>query len=352
MGSPPSHPLEMGFRQVWPPREWCDSHTVLAVSGGADSVAMLRAALTVKEHFGGKGKLYIAHLDHGLRGDASAADAEWLKTLSAKLGVPVEVGKADVAALAACQGDGLEAAARTARYNFLRKTAEKLGARFVAVAHTADDQIETVLHRIMRGTSIDGLRGIPAVRALSPSVSLVRPLLAVRRRDVLDYLTAVGQEFRTDASNTDLRWIRNRLRHELLPAIRTYCQGDIDAALLRLSSHAERAQEQFSKVAAELLNECVTHGYAPPKYGGRKLTRHVKVNCRRLSGQQPLIIREVCKMVWKDAGWPRQAMGHDQWIQLASLIGGEHRSSTLNLPGNVQAWREGDDLLMERVGLP
>lgn len=348
----PVQSLETAFCQAWPPQDWCESQVVYAVSGGADSVAMLRAGMAVKNHSGGQGRLFVAHLDHGLRAGAAAGDAEWLKTLCRRLGVPLELGQADVPAVAAAQGDGLEAAARTARYDFLQQTAERLGARFVAVAHTADDQIETVLHRILRGTGIDGLRGIPAFRALSPSVTLIRPLLGVRRRDVLDYLANIGQDYRIDASNADLRWTRNRLRHELLPAIRKYYHGDVDAALLRLSAQAGETQSLISALAAPLASECATFEHSPPQSTLQQQVYRIRIRCETLADQPSLIAREVCKQAWQQSDWPRQAMGYDQWQLLAAIASGEMHPLIVNLPANVRASRDGLEVVLERQGLP
>jgi len=353
MTSPTLHPLETRFYEAWPAHDWCDSHIVLAVSGGADSVAMLRAAAALNARSGGTGRLFVAHLNHALRGGDSDADAEWLSVLCERLEIPLEIGRADVAAIAKRQGDGLEAAARTARYDFLQNAAERLGARFVAVAHTADDQIETVLHRILRGTGIAGLRGIPASRPLSPSVSLIRPLLAIRRRDVLDYLAAIGQNFRTDASNADPRWTRNRLRHELLPALRDYYNADVDAALLRLAAQAAETQELIAGVADQLAGECVTIEFGPPPASNEmRPGSRIRIDGRRLADQSALIVREVCKAAWQKAGWPQQAMGFDQWQQLAELIGRESNVLAVNLPGSVRAYRDGPDLTLQFGGLP
>jgi tRNA(Ile)-lysidine synthase len=348
----PLHPIESVFLQAWPPDDWRESHVVFAVSGGADSVAMLRAGLAIKHRCGGQGRLFVAHLNHGLRGQASADDTEWLKILCHRLGVPLEIGKADVAAVASEQGDGLEAAARTARYEFLQQTAERLGARFLAVAHTADDQIETVLHRLLRGTGIDGLRGIPVFRALAPSVTLTRPLLGIRRRDVLNYLAEIGQDYRTDASNADLRWTRNRLRHELLPAIREYYQGEVDDALLRLSVQAGETQAFISTLAAPLAGECVTFEYSPSQHEAHQQVCRIRIRCEKLADQPSLIVREVCKQAWQHSGWPRQAMGFDQWQLLASIVSNESHPSIVNLPGNIRASRDGLEFVLERRGLP
>jgi tRNA(Ile)-lysidine synthase len=296
--------------------------------------------------------LFVAHLDHGLRGDVSSADAEWLRSLCQRLGVPLEIGESDVESIAHCQGDGLEAAARSARYEFLRQTAERLGARFIATAHTADDQIETVLHHILRGTGIDGLRGIPTVRPISPSVTLVRPLLDVRRRDVVEYLTDIDQDFRCDESNSDLRWTRNRLRHKLLPAIREYYNGDIDTALLRLASQAAETQGLIGGIASKLASKCVVIEFVREQPGEQRQAMRFRINCKQLNGQSPVIVREVCKAAWQESHWPRQAMGYKEWQQLAALVDGDAGASPFNLPGNVRAWREGGELFVERFGLP
>jgi tRNA(Ile)-lysidine synthase len=313
---------------------------------------MLRAAVTLKEICGGGGKLFVGHLNHALRPEAEN-DAGWLQQLCDSLGVPLEIGKVDVAVMAAQQGDGLEAAARSARYEFLRQTSERLGARFVAVAHTADDQVETVLHRILRGTGLTGLAGIPSVRPLSPGVSLVRPLLATRRSDVLDYLAKIGQGFRTDASNTDPRWTRNRLRHELLPQLRKEYNADVDAALLRLATQAAESQNYISEIAAKLALEC--HNLQFPQFASTReqpVASSAHIDCHLLHGQSPIIVREVCKIVWSDARWPQQAMGFDQWQQLAQMIRGETPASVINLPGNIRASREKDVVILQAIGLP
>ena len=328
--------LERWFDDVWPVRSWCDSHVVLAVSGGPDSVAMLRAAVALKESAVGEGRLYVAHLNHRLRGAESDADQAWLEKLCRRLNLQLEVAAIDVAAIASEKGNGWEAAARDARYNFLRLTAERLGARFVAVGHTADDQVETVLHRVLRGTGLVGLAGMPFTRPLSPSASLVRPLLGMRRCDVLAYLAAIGQDFRTDASNVDPRWTRNRLRHELLPLLRAQYNREVEAALLRLAGQAGEAQTLVSELAAGLACECSA---------GR-----VQIDCDQLRGRSPLVVRELLRIAWGRANWPQQAMGFDEWQQLADLALSDGELPPINLPGNVRAHREGHVLILEKPG--
>src|SRR5436189_3233901 len=125
----------------------------------------------------------------------------------------------DVRSQARRERANLEAVGRRVRYDFLASVARETGAAWVATGHTADDQAETVLHRLLRGTGLKGLAGIPARRALAPGVDVVRPLLKVRRAEVLAFLQETGQRFRQDTSNVDPRFTRNRIRHELLPSL-------------------------------------------------------------------------------------------------------------------------------------
>jgi tRNA(Ile)-lysidine synthase len=359
------HPFEVRFEAEWPARSWCDLHVVLAVSAGPDSVAMLRAALRLKNAAGGSGQLTVAHLNHGLRRSDADADEAWLRTLCQRLDVPLEVGKANVAELAAEQGDGLEAAARTARYDFLRHTAEHHGARFVATAHTVDDQVETILHRIVRGTGLSGLAGIPKTRPLSPSVTLVRPILGARRAEVLEYLAALGQDFRIDTTNADPRFTRNRLRSELLPKLREHYNPEVDAALLRLAAQADESHRLISDFAANLAPQCVTLvptsqiqrgelgvGTQDPRRAASQPaheSQSIRIQCGPLASQPALLIREVCKIAWTGANWPRQAMTFHHWQQLANLVLGKADSPAINLPGNIHARREGSVLVLERL---
>lgn len=328
--------LERRLALSWPVRDWCDSHVVLAVSGGADSVAMLRAMVALKAASGGRGFLYVAHLNHGMRGVAAIEDEQWLGSLCDRCEIPLAIECIDVAAIASEQGDGWEAAARTARYEFLRKVAERMGGRFVATAHTADDQVETVLHRILRGTGIDGLAGIPAARPLSPSVTLVRPMLGIRRAELIEYLSAIGQAFRNDSTNQDSQWTRNRLRNELLPHLRERYNRQVDAALARLASQADDARQLVVDLAGDLATTCTS-----------ATSSSVRIDCGQLEFRPQILVREVFRIAWLEAGWPQQAMGFDEWQQLASLAS-RREPKSINLPGNIRARRVDQYVILER----
>ncbi len=200
--------------------------TVLAaLSGGADSVALLDALVSLSRE--GGFVVEAAHLDHGLRPD-SAADAAFCGALSAGLGVRLVSDRVDVAARARQQRHGIEAAARAARYEFLRRVKDEIGAVAIAVAHTRDDQAETFLMRLLRGS---GSVGLAAMRVSSGD--LIRPLLAVSRHEVLKHLAARGLPHREDESNRDLRYTRNRVRHELIPYLERHFNPRVRASLAR-----------------------------------------------------------------------------------------------------------------------
>jgi tRNA(Ile)-lysidine synthase len=354
--------FEQRLETSWPTAQWCDSHVLLAVSGGADSVALLRAMDRLKKRCGGAGELHVAHLNHGLRGSQADDDAAWLAKLCERLGSPLGVGKADVSSRAD-RGDGWEEAARDARYEFLRATAHQIGDRFVATAHTADDQVETVLQRILRGTGLAGLMGMPATRNLSKSVSLVRPMLELPRAEIIEYLKALGQDYRNDASNLDVRFTRNRVRHELLPLLRESFNADVDAAILRLAQQAGESQKVIERIAREVAAECCRVDFGnnggtnspvdadggmtqPPRAIG------VELVCSSLRAHPTIVICEVFRQVWREANWPEQAMGYDEWRLLARMAVEHEASKAANLPGNVVARRDGDILECARLATP
>jgi tRNA(Ile)-lysidine synthase len=219
---------------------------VVGVSGGADSLCLLHVLRGLAPRMALR--LHVAHLNHGLRGTEAGADAEFVLSVATAWDIPVTTGKDDVKGYAAEHHLALEEAARQVRYAFLAATAAAVGASHIAVAHHADDQAETVLMHFLRGSGVAGLRGMLPVmplteyRALSARTAidaadllLVRPLLAERRAEIDAYCADHGLTPRIDSSNADTRLYRNRLRHELLPVLRTY-NPSIDEVLQRTAA--------------------------------------------------------------------------------------------------------------------
>lgn len=182
----------------------------VGVSGGADSVALLRFLSSLQPQFGWD--LVVCHIHHGLRGAEADRDECFVRALAEQLGLPCAVSRIDAAALALRDHISVEEAGRMARYAFFAQTAGEGGR--IATAHTLDDSIETVLMNLVRGTGLRGLCGIPRIRG-----NIVRPLLDCTRAEVEDYLGALGQPYCTDSTNLTDDYTRNRIRHDILPRL-------------------------------------------------------------------------------------------------------------------------------------
>jgi tRNA(Ile)-lysidine synthase len=241
-----------------------DARVIVAVSGGADSVALLLALSELLKTKRLAVQLTVAHLDHGLRGTESAEDARWVGALAGELGFKFELGRSSVKERAAKARDNLEQAARRARYEFLEDVAEKCGAHLVITAHTMDDQAETVLMRLLRGSGAEGLSGMERVRALSEGsrILLARPLLGWARRALTEnYCRERKVEFRVDAMNADERFARVRVRRKLLPLLESFNPKVVEslaraAALLREDATVlNEAAEWALKSASEEVDD-------------------------------------------------------------------------------------------------
>lgn len=316
----------------WPPDDWRDVTVVVAVSGGADSVSLLCGLHELRGNEA-SGKLIAAHFNHRLR-PAADDDAQFVARLTEQLGVVCEVGVA-AEPLNSSGGDGIEAAARAARYAFLLQVAQQHGARFVATAHTADDQAETILHRVLRGTGLAGLAGIPRARPLSEAVTLIRPLLEFTREEVVEYLAARHQSFCLDESNEDPSFTRNRIRHALLPQLAAQYNPGVRESLLRLGRIAGEAQQVIERAAAALAGKGVRYVSA----------QQVEIACAALASEPLHLIRELLVLVWKHQAWPQQQMGLDEWDSLAALVSVPSPDRQVQtLPGKIRAERSGDQL--------
>jgi len=204
----------------------------VAVSGGPDSVCLLHTLVKLREKLGIR--LHVAHLNHQLRGAEAEADAQYVSDLAHHLGVPATIEQRDVRAYQAQQHVSVEEAAREVRYTFLAQVAKSIGASQAAVGHTVDDHIETILMHLIRGTGTKGLRGLkPCSRWQSAgnSLTIIRPLLQVGREETADYCRHHQLMPRVDVSNLSLSPLRNRIRHQLLPLLRSYNPGVAEALL-------------------------------------------------------------------------------------------------------------------------
>ncbi|MBN1588996.1 MAG: tRNA lysidine(34) synthetase TilS [Pirellulales bacterium] len=325
--------IETQLAHLWPPHKWQDVTVLVGVSGGPDSVALLRAMKSLKT--AGIGRLLVAHFNHHLRGHESEADEAFVVELSRQFQIPCEIGRA-ATLQRDCGGDGLEAGARKARYGFFRETADRVGARYLVTGHTADDQIETILHHILRGTGLTGLAGMARCRPLSKATTLIRPLLDVRRADLVAYLDELKQPYRTDSSNANVQLTRNRIRHELLPLLASQFNPAIDEALLRLGTLAGEVQSVVDDLTESLADRAVD-----PR------DKVLSIDAAAVAGKPDYLIRHLFVRLWRRRGWPLQSMGYAEWNHLAEmLLRGEPKKKVF--PGNVLAECVDDRLYLRR----
>ena len=316
------------FRIAWSEYAKSSVPILAAVSGGADSVAL--AQLLHGTHTASP--IILAHFNHDWRGADSAADAQFVSDLAQKLNWDYELGSADPGS------EHTEETARTERYRFLTEVAQKRGARYLAVAHTANDHVETILHRVLRGTGIDGLAGIPSTRVLTAAVTLVRPLLSFKRDELLGYLKDINQDYRDDASNSDLKYTRNRLRHELLPHLRENYNSHVDEALLRLGEIAADSYHALTPARDELIDRFVVFSSEAVRID----VAAIDVAAINADPQPTYVLTMMFNEIWQRQDWPRQAMGFGEWRRLISLL--QRKKETVMLPGGITATRQ-DGLL-------
>ncbi|HEV7280981.1 MAG TPA: tRNA lysidine(34) synthetase TilS [Pirellulaceae bacterium] len=328
------HPLLDAIEAAWPPQEWIDHPVVVACSGGPDSVA-LAVALRELGDPGGWGavaaprNLSLAHVHHGLRADADR-DAEAVERLAHTLGVGFDVVRVTLPE-GTSEGEGTEGLARRLRYEALRRIARQRGARYLATAHHAEDQAETVLFRMLRGSGESGLLGIERRRRLGPYVTLVRPCLGISRRTLREFAEERGLAFVADPMNADPKYLRSRIRQELLPLLEERFFPDAVAALARLADDAAERRAFVERRAEEYLD----------RFAVREFDQ-IAVDFAGATAESPFFVREIVRLLWMRNGWPRQNMSRARWIELGNLVGSHadaEASPPVMFPGGVRVAR-------------
>jgi tRNA(Ile)-lysidine synthase len=338
---------------------------LVAVSGGPDSVCLLHVLNAIKKDLGLK--LHVVHLDHQLRSDASVADAQYVLDLCHKLGIPVTIEQRNVRLYQKEHKLSLEEAAREVRYGFFVEVAESIGAERVAVGHTLDDHVETVLLNLLRGTGTRGLRGLQPIRHWQSSgrrLTIVRPLLAVSRKETTAYCRRHHLQQRIDVTNRSLALTRNRIRLKLLPLLKSY-NPDIIEALLRTARIAsddiafleQTADRHWRKIASKEGEVIVIRKSAllklPPGLQRLVLRRGIEDVLGTLKDIEARHIEEMMSLLSKSAGkrinlpyglffateYDRFLLGHRlEELSLFPLLNSEY---PLTIPGviKIPGWR-------------
>jgi tRNA(Ile)-lysidine synthase len=316
---------------------------VVGLSGGADSVALLRALTAGATELG----LVVsaAHLHHGLRGAEADGDLEFCRDLAAKLGVPFHEGRVDTGAAAepdpktGKSRETIEEAARRLRYSWFRQLlSEGRLHAVVATAHTLDDQAETVLAKFLRGAWTEGLSGIYPKLEGSKGERIIRPLLNVKRTEVEAYLRAVGQDWREDSTNKHLSFTRNRIRHELLPVLEGW-NPRLREHLAQMAELARDEEAWWDAEVSRLAPQLILPGQ-PVRGGGRAsgagLAAGIALDFIRLAALAPALQRRLLRHA---AGQFGVALDFTATQSLRSLALSGRAGQKLELPNGIHAER-------------
>lgn len=293
---------------------------LIALSGGPDSVALTSAIVARREQ--ARQQLAAAHLNHHLRGAESDRDEVFVRELCARLGISLHVGHAELGADSA----NLEERARDARYLFLNRIADETGARYIAVAHHADDQAETVMMRLIRGTGLDGLAGM----AERGPGRIVRPMLSIRRDEIICYLESIGALFVRDSSNLSLDRTRNRIRTTLIPAVdRDYSHeygAGFAGRLVALSREMGAMADFVAGESARALDSVIADD-------GR-------LDLDRFAALHPALAAAVMREFARRQTSTLRMNGRIHFDLLMELASGSAGSAAIDLPGGWTARRE------------
>lgn len=309
---------------------------ILAASGGADSTALLLGLDELLKSGKLSLSLTVAHLDHGLR-KVSREDAAWVVGLAKELGYQSVKRRVDVQKRADRTGDNLEQAARRARYDFLKSTAKQERAQLILTAHTLDDQAETVLLRLLRGSAAEGLSGIEGVRPLEvgSNIQLARPLLSwARRSDAENYCRARQVDFRVDEMNQDEKFSRVRVRKQLLPLMQSFNNKIVDA-LSRTATLLREDAGALSDEAAKLLALASTR----PEHNSSE-TDGVFLNVNVMANAPAAVRRRALRL------WLEKERGHLRRLEMVHLVAidrlltGDRGGRVAQLPDGGQVSRK------------
>ena len=304
---------------------------IVAVSGGPDSVALMKALSLLAPEY--RLSLVVAHLNHGLRGAEADEEEGFVRSLSYRMELEFVSGKIDIAALKE-PGKSLEELCREERYAFLKKAAVDYGAGKIAMGHHREDQAETVLMNLLRGSGAEGLRGMRPVR----EGLIIRPLLQVTRKEILAFLEERGLSFRTDSSNAQECHLRNRIRHQLLPLLKTGFNNRIEE---NLSRTAEIMRLDDDYLATEVEEWLCRRDLSGPLGGKRlPLAEFLKLH---LALQQRVMKNLLTRMSHSGQG-----IGYKHVQAALTLASGSCGSASLDLPDGVLLRREYDTIIFTR----
>ena len=330
-------------RTSWPTNRWINLGVVVGVSGGADSVGALRGLHHLASQSGSRGFLVVAHLNHKLRGCESDQDACFVADLASDLGLKYVQEDATTQ-----RSD--EATLREMRHRFLLQTAKSAGARYIALAHSLDDNVETVLHNLMRGTGPTGLAGMtparPATHAPPGSdFVIIRPLLGVRRQIIRRGLVELKQPWREDSSNADTKYRRNWIRNDLIPLMQTQFPSVVDAVGRAIETQADW-RETIESLASVWIEK---HVASREPLTIRRIIPESdddpNNNVLSSDASSSAVVITSLQRLWTQAGWNSTPMNHANWQRLSQTIS-SNSNQRYSVPGDIDVVAEGGQVTL------
>lgn len=304
-----------------------DDSVVVGVSGGPDSMALLHLLLGLNETLGWQLRLHVAHLNHQLRTDEAEKDAAFVQAAADSLSLPCTIQTRDIASLARAESAGVEELSRRERYAFFERVCLQVGSTIIAVGHHADDNAETILHRILRGTGLRGLAGIARSRPLSPEseVRVIRPLLRMTRQSLREYLSDAGIAFREDRTNESNEPMRNRIRNVLLPLIEAEVNPQVRDALSRLGEQAHWLEEYLRETVQRTFETLIIS----------RTDQVLTLNADALSRKSRIVQTELVRLAYQSFGLGEQDLSFAHLVSAVELIADPASGKQLKLPGGM-----------------
>ncbi len=300
---------------------------VVGVSGGPDSMALLHLLLGLNEKHDWHLKLHVAHLNHQLRGDEADKDAAFVQAAADSLSLSCTIETRGIAELAESESTGVEETGRRERYEFFERVCLLVGSKIVAVGHHADDNAETILHRILRGTGLRGLAGIPRSRPLSPNseVRLIRPLLRMTRLSLHSYLADAGIAYREDRTNASDEPMRNRIRNVILPQIEEIMNPQVRDALVRLGEQAHWVEEYLRETVQRTFESLIIS----------RTDQVLVLNAGALSRKSRIVQTELIRLAYRSFGLGEQDLSFAHLVSALELVADPASGKQLQLPGGM-----------------
>ena len=302
---------------------------LVGVSGGPDSVALLHSLIALRANW--SLCLVVAHLNHQLRGARADQEAAFVKRLASDLQIPCEIGSRDVGSYSAEHRLSVQEAARALRYAFYDEVSARHGAKKIALGHQASDNAESILIHLLRGTGPLGLAGIPPVR----DGRVIRPLIDLTREQVLEFLKQGGFEYVEDSSNLDPKYLRNRIRHELLPFITNYFNPKAAHALTRLASVVREEEDFWARQVGGVFQDFVLE----------QTTDHLTLSAHGLAHLHPALLRRCVRHAVLLLKGSLRRLGHNHVEAVVRLARGDCPSGRVDLPYGISVVRDWDEVV-------